>query len=105
MPSLKDAITQALLPKPTPPHANVPLVPNPVWECVSSDSEYTDYEHWIPDVNGYGARLRISLCHETRTAYATAVIDDQFGERYIEDQVPGDLPWAVALAMTQHTSN
>lgn len=105
--SLRDAVAEALLPRPTPPKVNGPLVskPTPVWECVSNDSEYADYEHYVDDVNGYGARMRISLCHKDQTAYVTVVIDDTDGERYIEDAVPGHLPWAVALAMTQHTPN
>lgn len=76
-----------------------------VWQLVGSDSEYSDYEYYVPDVNGYGARLRISLAHKDRTAWVTVVIDDQDGERYIEDAVPGELPWVVAVAMTQHTFN
>lgn len=76
-----------------------------VWQCVGDDSEYSDYEHFVPDVNGYGARLRITLAHSSRTCWVSVVIDDQDGERYIENSVPGELPWEVAIAMTQHESN
>jgi hypothetical protein len=101
--SLRDAVAEALLPKPTQPPKNGPLVPKPtvVWECVNDAFDYSDYEHYVDDVNGYGVRLRISLHHEYATAYVTLIIDDEHGERYLEGTI-SKLPYAVAAAMTNH---
>lgn len=74
------------------------------WVCVSSDSEYTDYESRTPDVNGYGARLCIELRHEDRTAHMSVIVDDVHGERYIDhEDIRTPLPWHIAIAMTKHS--
>jgi hypothetical protein len=89
-----DAITSTLLGK--------PLVKSPVWELWNDDGHYADYGHWIPDSNGYGARLRITLDLEDSTAYMTLVVDNEYGDTFVE-QGSISIPWDVAVSMTNHT--
>lgn len=82
----------------------------PVWEMVNDERDtgsggyadcYTDYEHYVPDVNGVGVKLRVSICTDgdKRTATLSVLADSDTGE-FGEASMP--LPLVAALAMTGH---
>jgi hypothetical protein len=79
------------------------------WTFVQQVDEYTDYDAALPDHGGYGVRLRLTIVERetdgARYGYLTVVVDDaeHWGTDIAESR-DVRLPYAVACAMTGHTT-
>lgn len=77
---------------------------SPVWEFEQHSDEYVDYAYHVPDAGGYGVYVRLTLNTATRSAYLSALVNDEGGTDYAYGEV-SDVPWAVACAMTGFSRN
>ena len=70
------------------------------WYLENEDGEYRDYALDIPDTNGHGGRLCLTLNADKGTAYMVIVLDDESGARFVEKDIPGGVPmaWARVIA-------
>lgn len=74
------------------------------FQLVQRYSEYTDYDAHLPDQNGVGLRIRITLIEQgDRGAYLTVIGDkaDCSGPLFESDTI--DIPEDWALKITAHT--
>lgn len=70
------------------------------WNLVHVAAPYSDYETSIPDANGFGVLLLLTLDDELSRAWISVVVDDKNGDRFGEGDVP--VQWDAAVAMTGH---
>lgn len=78
----------------------MPPYEQPVWTLVNEDFDYVDYEHYVPDVNHHGVRLRLTLNVENQTARLYATVDNEYGTVFAESETGLEVPWHVAVALT-----
>ena len=83
----------------------MPPYKQPVWTRVNDDFDYVDYEHYVPDVNHHGVRLRLTLNVENQTARLYATVDNEYGTVFAESQTGLEVPWHVAVALTNDVAH
>lgn len=69
------------------------------WTLEQIADEYRDYDLPIPDVNGHGMRMRLTIDTAVRRAYLTLTLDNEDCDCFVDGEcldVP--LPWALAIA-------
>ena len=69
------------------------------WRFENEGDGYIDYDFGLPDMNGHGGRLRLTLNCNNGTAYMVIVLDDMNGTEHMEHCTsPIPLAWANAIA-------
>ena len=74
----------------------------PVWELIQEIDEFVDYEYYLPDVNGLGMRLRITLNLDDYEASLNLIGDTEDGDQQFE-RTDIRIPWDYALQVTNHS--
>lgn len=69
------------------------------WVHIQSFEEYEDYDAYLPDSDGIGVILRLTLIPYEQRAYMSFRINDINGDDYGESRGT-NVPWDIAVRMS-----